>query len=59
MDAVAKALAERGFTVARFALVWKAKNPVTLGDAERAEVEAFLAALDDDDDVQNLFVGMI
>ncbi len=59
VDAVAKALTERGFTVGKFSLVWKAKNPVTLGDGERAEVEAFLAALDDDDDVQNLFVGML
>jgi len=58
VGAVAKALAERGFTIAKYSLVWKAKNPVSIGDAERAEVEAFLAALDDDDDVQNLFVGM-
>jgi YebC/PmpR family DNA-binding regulatory protein len=58
VDAVAKALGDHGFTVARFSLVWKAKNPVTLSDAERAEVEAFLEALDDDDDVQNLFVGL-
>jgi YebC/PmpR family DNA-binding regulatory protein len=58
VDAVAKALGERGWVVAKFSLVWKAKNPVTLGEAERAEVVAFLEALDDDDDVQNLFVGM-
>lgn len=58
VDAVAKALTARGFTVAKYSLVWKAKNPVTLGEAERAEVEAFLDALDDDDDVQNLYVGM-
>jgi len=61
VDAVAKALAERGFAVAKFSLVWRPKNPVdaaTLDDAARAEVEAFLEALDDDDDVQNLFVGL-
>ena len=58
VDAVAKALGERGWTVAKFSLVWKAKNPVSLGDAERTEVESFLEALDDDDDVQNLFVGL-
>jgi transcriptional/translational regulatory protein YebC/TACO1 len=39
-------------------LIWKPKNPVTLGDAERGEVEAFLEALDEDDDVQNLYVGL-
>ncbi|MBX3214037.1 MAG: YebC/PmpR family DNA-binding transcriptional regulator [Labilithrix sp.] len=58
LDAVAKALADRGWTVAAAALVWKAKNPVTLDDAQRGEVEAFLEALDEDDDVQNLYVGL-
>jgi len=58
VDAVSKALAERGFVVEKLALVWRPKNPVTVGDAERAEVEAFLSALDDDDDVQNLYVGL-
>ncbi len=61
VDAVAKALAARGFVVAKFSLVWKAKNPVaasSLDEAARAEIEAFLEALDDDDDVQNLFVGL-
>jgi transcriptional/translational regulatory protein YebC/TACO1 len=31
---------------------------VKLGDAERAEVEAFLEAIDADDDVQNVFAGL-
>ncbi|MFO0664075.1 MAG: YebC/PmpR family DNA-binding transcriptional regulator [Polyangiaceae bacterium] len=58
VDAVAKALGERGWTVANFSLVWKAKNPVSIGEAERADVEAFLAAIDDDDDVQNIYAGL-
>ena len=58
VDAVAKALGERGWNVANYTLVWKAKNPVTVGDAERAEVETFLAAIDDDDDVQTIYVGL-
>jgi YebC/PmpR family DNA-binding regulatory protein len=58
VDAVAKSLAERGWTVENFKLIWKAKNPVTLSDDARAEVEAFLDALDADDDVQNLYVGL-
>ena len=58
VDAVAKALGERGWNVANYTLVWKAKNPVAVGDTERAEVEAFLAAMDDDDDVQNIYVGL-
>ena len=58
LDLVSKALTERKWTVTSAQLIWKAKNPVTLGDAERGEVEAFLTALDDDDDVQNLYVGL-
>lgn len=58
VDNVAKALGERGWTTTSAQLVWKAKNPVTLGDAERAEVEAFLTALDEDDDVQNIYAGL-
>ncbi len=58
LDAVSKALGERGWAVEKAMLVWKANNPVSLGEAERAEVEAFLAAMDEDDDVQNLFVGL-
>ena len=35
------------------------KNPVTIDDAaKRAEVEAFLEGLDEDDDVQNIYVGL-
>jgi YebC/PmpR family DNA-binding regulatory protein len=58
LDAVNKALTERRWTVTSAALIWRAKNPVKLEDpAQRAEVEAFLAAIDDDDDVQRMFVG--
>jgi transcriptional/translational regulatory protein YebC/TACO1 len=39
-------------------LGWRPKNPVTLGDAERTEVEEFLEAVDADDDVQNVFAGL-
>jgi transcriptional/translational regulatory protein YebC/TACO1 len=39
-------------------LVWIPKNPVQLAPDARAEVEAFLAALDEDDDVQTLYVGL-
>jgi transcriptional/translational regulatory protein YebC/TACO1 len=39
--------------------VWRAKNPVTLDDAaKRAEVGDFLAEMDEDDDVQTIFVGL-
>lgn len=58
LDAVQKALAAQRWTVASAFIGWKAKNPVTLDDAARAEVVAFLEALDDDDDVQRLYVGL-
>ncbi|MBD9676331.1 YebC/PmpR family DNA-binding transcriptional regulator [Pseudomonas sp. PDM18] len=58
LDTVCRALPEHGFTVASAKLGYKAKNPVSLSDAELEEVEAFLDALDGNDDVQNLYVGL-
>ncbi|HEX5363113.1 MAG TPA: YebC/PmpR family DNA-binding transcriptional regulator [Gallionella sp.] len=59
LDAVSKALPEQGFTVISAQLGYRPKNPVTLAsDAEREEVEAFLEAMDGDDDVQNVYVGL-
>lgn len=58
LDVVSKALADRKWLVSAAALIWKSKNPVSLDDAKRAEVEAFLEALDEDDDVQNIYVGL-
>ena len=58
LDAVSRALPAQGFVVQSAQLGYKPKNPVTIGDAERAEVEAFLEAIDADDDVQNVFVGL-
>ena len=58
LDVVSKALASRGWTVTAANQIWVAKNPVSLEGEARAEVEAFLAALDEDDDVQHLYVGL-
>ncbi len=59
LDAVCKALPNHGFTVTSAKLGYRPKNPVTLAsDAEREEVEAFLEAIDGDDDVQNVYVGL-
>lgn len=58
MDAVQRALPAHGFVVQSAQLGYRAKNPVSIGDAERAEVEAFLEAIDADDDVQNVYVGL-
>jgi len=58
LDLVSKALSARGWNVSAASLDWVAKNPVELEGAEREEVEAFLAAIDEDDDVQKLYVGL-
>jgi YebC/PmpR family DNA-binding regulatory protein len=59
LDAVTKALTAQGFAIATMRLGWRAKNPVKVEDAAaRTEVEAFLTALDEDDDVQYLYVGL-
>lgn len=58
LDAVCRALPNFGFTVQSAQLGYRAKNPVSLSDAEREEVEAFLEAVDADDDVQNVYVGL-
>lgn len=58
LDVVTKALESRGWKVSSSGLEWIAKNPVTLEGDARAEVEAFLAAIDEDDDVQKMYVGL-
>ena len=58
LDTVCKALPDYGFTVESAKLGYKPKNLVELGDAEREEVEAFLDAIDADDDVQTLYVAL-
>jgi YebC/PmpR family DNA-binding regulatory protein len=58
LDTVGKALSELGWNVSSQELVWEAKNPVSLDDTQRAEVEAFLSAIDDDDDVRAVYAGL-
>jgi len=58
LDVVGRALTAAGWVLTSQELVWIPKNPVTLDDDKRAEVEAFLAAIDDDEDVQNMYVGL-
>lgn len=58
LDAVSRALSAAGWNVQSASFQWIAKNPMTLEGDARAEVEAFLAAIDDDDDVQNIYVAL-
>ncbi len=58
VDLVCKALPEYGFTVESAKLGYRPKNPVTLTGEALEEVENFLAAFDEDDDVHELYVGL-
>ena len=61
LDLVSRALPAQGFTVLAAKLGYKAKNPVdpaSLSAEALEEVETFLAAIDANDDVQNVFVGL-
>jgi transcriptional/translational regulatory protein YebC/TACO1 len=61
LDLVSRALPAHGFTVVSAKLGYKAKNPVdaaSLSAEALEEVEAFLAAIDGNDDVQNVYVGL-
>jgi YebC/PmpR family DNA-binding regulatory protein len=61
LDLVSRALPNFGFTVVSAKLGYKPKNPVdpaNLSTEQLEEVEAFLGAIDNNDDVQNVFVGL-
>jgi YebC/PmpR family DNA-binding regulatory protein len=61
LDLVSRALPAQGFTVLSAKLGYKAKNPIdpaSLSAGALEEVEAFLAAIDANDDVQNIFAGL-
>ena len=61
LDLVSRALPAQGFTVLSAKLGYKPKNPIdpsSLSAEHLEEVEAFLAALDANEDVQNVFAGL-
>jgi YebC/PmpR family DNA-binding regulatory protein len=61
LDLVSRALPGHGFAVLSAKLGYRPKNPVSpasLSAEALEEVEAFLAAIDANDDVQNVFVGL-
>ena len=61
LDIVSRALPAQNFTVLSAKLGYKAKNPVKPADLSAEaleEVVAFLAAIDANDDVQNVFAGL-
>lgn len=61
LDLVSRALPALGFNVVSAKLGYRAKNPVhaaSLSPEQLEEVEAFLAAIDGNDDVQNVYAGI-
>jgi YebC/PmpR family DNA-binding regulatory protein len=61
LDLVSRALPAQGFTVLSAKLGYKPKNPIdpsSLSPVQLDEVETFLAALDANEDVQNVFAGL-
>ena len=61
LDLVSRALPNHGFTVLSAKLGFKPKNPVNpanLSAEHLEEVEVFLAAIDANDDVQHVYVGL-
>ncbi len=61
LDLVSRALPAQGYTVLSAKLGYKPKNPVltaSLSVEQLEEVEAFLAALDGNEDVQNVYAGL-
>jgi YebC/PmpR family DNA-binding regulatory protein len=61
LDLVSRALQAHGFTVLSAKLGYRPKNPIAaagLSAEQLEEVEAFLAALDASEDVQNVFAGL-
>ena len=61
LDTVSRALPDQGYEVHSAKLGYKAKNPLApsaLNAGQLAEVEAFLAALDAHEDVQEMYVAL-
>ena len=61
LDIVSRALPAQGFNVVSAKLGYKPKNPVDLASLSASgmeEVEAFLAAIDAHEDVQQIYVGL-
>ena len=62
LDTVSKALPAQGIKVLSVKLGYKAKNPVSMASLsaeQQEEVQDFLAGLENDDDVQHVYAGLV
>ncbi|MBF6631235.1 MAG: YebC/PmpR family DNA-binding transcriptional regulator [Comamonas sp.] len=62
LDTVSKALPSQGIKVLSVKLGYKAKTPISMSSLtaeQQEEVQEFLAGLDNDDDVQHVFAGLV
>ena len=62
LDLVSKALPAHGIKVLSAKLGYKAKNPISMSDLsaeQQEEVQDFLAGLENDDDVQHVYAGLV
>jgi transcriptional/translational regulatory protein YebC/TACO1 len=58
VDTVTKALRQAGWSVTASELGYAAKDKLDLAPEARTEVEAFLEALDDHDDVHRIYTAL-
>jgi len=58
LDAVTRALRQAGWSVTASEMGYAAKEPLELPSEQRKEVEEFLAAIDDNDDVHRVYAGL-
>ena len=58
VNGVSQALKKAGWTVTTAEMSYVAKNAVEVAAAQRAEVEAFLTAIDEHDDVHRVYTAM-
>ena len=62
LDLVSKALPAHGIKVLSAKLGYKAKNPISMSSLsaeQQEEVQDFLAGLENDDDVQHVYAGLV
>jgi len=58
LDSVSKSLQEQGWEILKSELSYKPKTPVELSTDQEQEIQVFLEAVDDHDDVKRVYLGL-